>query len=252
MSNNQTLSVPAQTFGFGLPAKTAGFARFASSDDFLGDLLKISGKTGECTYGAQGTVIELPHTFAVLIGLVQVGYQLWVDGKPVSAFDTLANEDLNPTALKESIPTDPSKWEFNPKTGERVDPRKQAIKVPMVDLETGHLFTYVSNAVSHYRAWQKSVRACLVCQRANPETTANHVPVVKVSVRSFTMDSAEVWFPVLEVEDWIPERIVISALGRTGNAIAFGLSNEEAVNADIAEAEAELENPKPAKRGPRL
>jgi hypothetical protein len=256
MVDNQTLPVPAQAFGFGLPAASAGYARFASSDDYIGDLLRVSGKDGRCYYGQQNTEIELPHTFAALLGLVQVGHSDWTTGKPVSAFVPLADENADIEATKHAIPTDESKWGFDPKTGQRVDPRKLSIKVPMVDFETGHLFTLSSSAASHVRAWRKCLRACLVCQRANPETTPNHVPLIQVNTKAVPAQggTSEIFVLLLETTDWIHERTVISALGKTGSAIQFGIDNQEALNADLPKETLEQPAPKAkaAKAGPRL
>src|SRR5262249_47456031 len=169
----------------------------------------------EFVYGGQDTPIELPHDFAVLIGLVEVGFTDWSSGKPVSAFDQLANPDLDLDALRNSIPTDESKWAFD-KKGRRVDPRKPAIKVPLVDLTTGKLVTVRTTAQSHVNAWRKCVQACLVCQGANRQTTAGHVPLVNVSTRPVPAQdgTAEIYVLVLETMDWIKEGVVISALGK--------------------------------------
>jgi hypothetical protein len=185
---------------------------------------------------------------------VQTGYIDWSSGKPVAAFGPLADPDLDVEALLESIPTDPEKWPFDQKTGKRKDPREPALRVPVVILETGKLLTISSSAKSHLKAWQRTVGNALVQQRAAQATTMGHVPLIEIRTKAVPAQggTAEIFILLLETMDWVPESEVIRALGRTGNAIAFGLSNEEAVNADIAEAEAELEKPKPAKRGPRL
>jgi hypothetical protein len=241
--------------GFGLPADigNTGYARFASSgDSYIGDLLKISGKNGECTYGAQNTEIELPHKFAVLIGLAQVGYIMWTDGKPEpSAFDYLASDTFDLEKLRDSIPTDPATWAFDAK-GNRVDPRKLSVKIPVVDLKTGKLFTIPSSALSHVRAWKRCIRNCLLVQRANQATTLGHVPLVEVNTKPVAAQSgtSEIHILLLEVMDWVKESIVLSALGKTGSAIQFGIDNQEALNADLPEEK--LEQPKAKRKSPRL
>jgi hypothetical protein len=253
-------ATPQDQFGFGLPQKSSGYLRFASSDgSYVGDGLFISGKSGECTYGAQRTVIELPHQWAALLGQAQIGFNLFLDsgGRPLQSFGYLADENLDLEALKNAIPTDESKWQFDPKSGKRVDPRKESIKLPLVDLSDGRLYTYMSSAMSHVNAVRRLVRNCLLVQKANPETTATKVPLVEIRTKAVPAQggTAEIHIAIFEVMDWVEGSAVLHALGKSGNAIAFGVSNQEALDDDLGpELTEENTKPKvkPAKASPRL
>jgi hypothetical protein len=233
------LIVPAaqQVVALGLPSNLSGFARFAAADDgdFPGDLLKVNGKSGRITFGSQE--IELPRgsKFAVLLGQAKAGWIRWQGGqREGQAWLRLADADADLDALRQSLgDTNPDEWtEFKP-SGLPKDSWSMSILLPVIHVKDGKLMTLASSSVSTVKAVRRLVRNCLMVVARNPETTAGHVPVVALGVKSYRMNVGEVFYATFEVEDWIPESDALHMLGKHGNAEAFGVNNAEAVNADL-------------------
>jgi hypothetical protein len=255
------LPAPAQPVGLGMPANVSGFVRFASTDgdDRLGDNWFLSGKTGQATVGQQRLEVKLPRKYAILFGVpqAQVGYLEWLPGGKVGRSDwvSLRDPESNLEELREALgDNDPTQWkQFTPK-GKPKDPLSLSARLPMVDWETGQLVTYPTSAKSHVKAIQRLVKACVVQMRAAPDTTLHHVPVAEIGVHSYELDTGDIFVPHFTVLDWVPERVIVSLLGKSGCASQLGLSNQESLNADLAEETLEQPAPKAkgAKTGPRL
>jgi hypothetical protein len=233
------------TVNLGMPSDLRGLARFAAelTGDYPGDLFLVNGKTGAITSGSQGFEHKPNEQFAMIIGEAQGGWVRWEGGKLVDQrWIRLADSDLDLATLRESLGhTDPNKWtKFNVK-GEREDPYKEAVRIPMVDLVDGALYTFSSSAGTAVRAARKLIKNCLVQIRAAPETTLNHCPLIAIGVGSFPTQNGEVYFPRFEVMDWIPTGVVLHALAKRGNAGAFGVSNEAALNEDLGQELTETE-----------
>jgi hypothetical protein len=232
----------------GMPSDLRGLARFAAglAEDYVGDLFLVNGKTGEITSGSQGFEHKPGEQFAMFIGEAQGGFVKWEGGKITQqAWIRLADHDTDLEKLRASLgDNDPQQWKrFNMK-GEPEDPFKESIRIPMIDPNSGSLFTFSSSAGSAVRAARKLVKNCLIQLKAAPETTTGHVPLVAIAVGSWTGQNGEVFFPRFEVVDWLPAGVVLHSLAKSGNAPAFGISNEDALNEDLGQ-ELTPENTKP-------
>jgi hypothetical protein len=239
-----TALVPVgQRAQFGLPASASGLEKYASdSGSYLGDLLKVSGRDGTISFGAQATEMKPGGKFAALLGEAKVGFIEWEEGTPVDqAWMRLADltDERDLRALRTSLGnTDPADWEEQELNGKPKDPFRESVMLPLVELRSGRLFTFSSSSSGGVRAVKRLVKNALIHLRAVPEAERNHVPVIELGVGSYTSRNKQVgqiFFPVFEVEDWMSPEEVLHLLGRSGNASAFGAPNTEALNADLDE-----------------
>jgi hypothetical protein len=219
-----------------------GYVRYcADSGDHVGDLLKVNGKSGRVTFGAQD--VELPRgaKLAVLLGQTRAGYVKWQDGKRQDqAWIALSDSAADLEALRATLPeTDPNLWqEVNP-SGLPRDPYSESVQLPMVRMDNGALLTFASSAGSAVKAAKRLVRNALIAIARNQATTADRVPIVTIEVHNYKTQRGQIFYPSFEVHDWLPEKDVLSLLGKSGNAEVFGVNNTEALNADLgAEPEA--------------
>jgi len=240
MTNKQDI-VPVENH-LNLPAglATDGLAKYGASEGntSLGDWLRCNGKTGELTYGSEGTALARGTKAAVLLGLAEAGFIKWADGKPEDqAWQRLVDgPDLK--ALRQTLGnTDPSEWEEVTLAGLPQDPYRESVKLPLVQWPDGKLFTYSNSSGSGVRAVKRLARGCVAQMRAAPETTAGHVPIVELDVGHWQHSSktvGKIYFLTLEVCDWIPAKNVMHALVAQGEAGALGIPNNlAALNADL-------------------
>jgi hypothetical protein len=219
----RTLPSTAQPSTLSLPTNPAGFVKFVSGvDDFLGDMMKISGKDGKSTAGSQGLEIKLPRSFAVLVGLCQAGFIDWKNGTAArQGWLRLSDDDADLDTLRTSLgDIDPATWAKG--ADGAVDPFKLSIKLPLADLETGALYTYCSSANSHVKAVRRFVRSVLVLHRTSP-AVAGLIPVATISVASVKTQNGTLFYPEFTTEDWITEQVVLDALGKSGRAAQLQL-----------------------------
>jgi hypothetical protein len=136
--------------------------------------------------------------------------------------------------LRKTLPeTNPDLWtEVNP-SGLPRDPYSESVQLPCVRLDGGQLLTFASSAASAVKAAKRLVRNALIAIARNPATTRGRVPVVEIDVHNYKTQRGQIFYPSFEVHDWLPETDVLSLLGKSGNAEAFGVSNNEALNADL-------------------
>jgi hypothetical protein len=224
----------------GLASAADGLARYASSDNnYLGDLLKCSGKTGELTYGRQGTVLKPGTRFAVLLSEGKVGYIEWIDGKPAQQawLPLLEAGPDELRALRASMGgTDAAEWDGElGLNGQPRDPKRESFMLPMVGTSDGKLFTLSSSAINACREVKRLAKNCAIHVRVAPPAFADHVPIVTLDVGKKSMGGqvGTVFFPIFDVEDWMSPGQVMHLLAKSGNASAFGASDTEALNADL-------------------
>jgi hypothetical protein len=230
-------NLPATT-NFGLPVDLAGLARFADDgSEYVGDLLRCNGKTGQVTYGQQNTELPAGTELAVFVGEAQGGYIRWEDGKPaLQAWVRLADPDADLDELRATLPeSNPDEWQEVHPSGQPKDPLSLSIKIPMVATKTGQLFTFSSSAGSAVKSARRLIRSCIVQKRAARERTNGHVPVVTIEIGNFKTKNGAVFFPRFEVQDWVSVGVVLHSLAKTGNANAFGVSERNALNADLGD-----------------
>jgi hypothetical protein len=230
--------VPAESARLGLPTNTAALTKYASTgSDYVGDLLKLSGKTGSLTYGSQGTELGAGVKLATLLGEAKVGFIRWRDGKAEDQAWLRLADDPDLKALRQTLDeTDPSEWEELGPSGAPKDPYRESVMLPMVRMEDGHVFTFTSSSVGGTSAVKRLVKYCLIHLRAVPAAMADHVPIVEINVGHYQHPNRQVgqiFFPILDVVDWVPPGHVLHALATAGNAAAFGVPNAAALNADL-------------------
>jgi hypothetical protein len=249
-----TAVVPAEPqAGVSLPADTAGLARYAASDggNYCGDLLKLNGKNGTYTYGAQGTELPEGTHVAVLLDQAKAGFIKWDAGQIESQAWARIADGPDLKAMRASLgDNDASEWEETTLAGTPKDPFQESVLIPMVVMDggklLGKLFTFTSSARGAVRATKKLIATLLIHVRATE--LADRVPVVELGVRSYQHPSrtvGTVFEPTFEVDNWVPARDVLHALGKAGNAAPLGVSNREALNADLGD-EPDGAEPEPA------
>jgi hypothetical protein len=91
--------------------------------------------------------------------------------------------------------------------------------LPLKNLKTGAAYTYSTSSVGGTRAVKHLVATYAWQIRAAPETTANHLPVVELGVRSYKHSDRKrgtIFNPVLTGIDWVPASAVTE--GHDGQA----------------------------------
>src|SRR5262249_31178037 len=151
---------------FGLASAAAGLAKYAASDssNYLGDLLKLNGKSGELTYGSQSTVLKPGARFAVLLSESQVGYIEWIGGKPVQQawLPLLGTGTEELRELRASMgDTDSAEWDGElGLNGQPRDPKRESVMVLMLRVSDGKMFTFSSSAFSACKAVKQLAKGC--------------------------------------------------------------------------------------------
>jgi len=228
---------------FGLASAAADLAKYAASDsnDYLGDLLKLNGKSGELTFGSQATPLKPGTRFAVLLSESKVGYIEWVGGKPAQqAWLPLlgaGTEELQ--ELRASLgDTDSAEWDGElDLNGQPRDPKRESVKLLMFRVPDGKMFTFSSSAFGACKAVKQLAKGCAIHVRVAPPALADHVPIIALGVgkRNTGGQVGVVYFPLLEVDDWMSPAQVMHLIAKGGNAGAFGASDTEALNADLGD-----------------
>jgi hypothetical protein len=247
-SNDSKALVPAQ---HGMPANTGGLGEFANRGNSDFDPLRLNGKVGKIFGGTQSEEIKPGTAFAFFIWQVQEGMQLWEGGQLIDERWRLAADPDAPSLreMRAEMPrTNPDEWkEFLP-SGLPKDPVKESVKMPAVNPATGRLYTYSTGTSWHaVQAVRRMVKSCLVQQKAAPETTNYHVPLIEFGVRSKSTPNGLIYIPVFGLPlDWLPIGVVLQSLAKTGSAALLGLSEDEVRNADLGDEPAVEPSQKPA------
>jgi len=123
-----------QIDGLGKYAKTG-------APQWIGDLLKFNGKTGEYTAGSQELPINKGHILVAAVTEMLAGGVLWKNGEladqiwmPASQFDWRAVRSTLPDQDRALWPKDEG--------GNSVDPWKEAVMLPMIDPNTFAEYTF--------------------------------------------------------------------------------------------------------------
>jgi hypothetical protein len=250
MTKSTALTIP----NLGMPADLTALAKFAAGtgDDDVGDPLQLNGKTGAITSGNQGFEHKPGELFAFLLGEAKGGYLRFENGKPVaSGFLRLADPETDLDELRKSFGDyDPDKWKDTLPSGLPKDPFNESVKIPCVGMTDGKLYTFRTNSWYGVNAARRFMKACIVQQRAAPETTNNHVPVAAMYISEKMVSVGRIFYPRFEVDDWVPIGAVMHLLGKTGNSGAFGVIKQAAINEDLGEEPSEPEPAKPAPAKP--
>ncbi len=244
------------TTQYGLPADVKGLAQFASrgGDDDVGDRLRANGKDGRIYIGSQGSTMESGARLAIFVNHLMEGFVHWDSGTLVDQkwlrVTAVADLDADLKALRSSMGhTNPDEWKEALPNGLPKDPIQAAVKFPVTDMATGRLYTYSVNSWNGVKAARQLARGCLVQAAAAPETTHGCLPIAILTVAKKTTPNGLIYWGAWEVDDWAPAGEVLHALGKSGQASQLGVSNEDAVNADLAEEPGvTTEDAKPAKK----
>jgi hypothetical protein len=194
------------------PAQLSALERYGrSGGDLFGELLKFSGKTGAWTAGAQGIEIPIGTQLVAIVPEMLAGFVKWIDGELAELAMQPITETYNPKALRASLGNlDPAEWPTGD-DGRPEDPWKEAAYLPLKDLRKGAKFTYSTSSVGGTRAVKHLVATYAWQVRAAPQTTADHLPVVELGVRSYKHPDRKrgtIFNPVLTGIDWVPASAV--------------------------------------------
>jgi len=211
-NTDNTAIVPAPSAA--PPAQLTALERYGrSGGNLFGELLKFSGKTGSWTSGAQGIEVPIGTQLAALLPELVAGFVKWRDGELIEQVMQPITETYDPKQLRASLgDTDPAQW---PKgdDGRPEDPWREGALLPLKDLKTGAEYTYSTSSVGGTRAIKHLISTYAWQLRAAPETTANHLPVVELGVRSYKHADRKrgtIYNPVLDGVDWVPASAVLN------------------------------------------
>jgi hypothetical protein len=250
------------TNNYAMPTESRGLASFAGGDeDDPGDILKVSGKDGSITSGAQGFEHKPGLKLALFLGTLQLGKVRFKDNKLVAAKYLKVGEHDDPDAalrtLRQSLgDTNPAEWEETLWNGLPKDPFSDAVKLVAVEVSprSGYLYTYKASSYWAVKAARKLVKSCITQQTAAPDTTTGLVPIAELTVvkKQRPNGGGTYYVPHWEVCDWQPVGVIMHALAKTGQSGALGIQPKEAINEDLG-PEPEAEQPAPKKKaGPRF
>ena len=195
------------------PARLDAYDKYGrSANNFFGDLLKFSGKTGAWTAGAQGVEIPIGTRLVAIIPEMLAGFVQWKDGELVDQVLQPLTGAYDPKALRASLgDTDRAGWPRGDE-GQPEDPWREAAYLPLKNLKTGAEYTYSTSSLGGCRAVKQLVATYAWQIRAAAETTADHLPLVELGTRSYKHADRKrgtIYNPVLTGVDWVPASAVI-------------------------------------------
>jgi hypothetical protein len=184
-----------------------GLAKYAKTGapQWIGDLLKFNGKTGEYTAGSQELPINKGHVFVAAVTEMLAGGVLWKNGEladqiwmPAPQFDW--------REVRKTLPDqDRALWPKN-EDGYAVDPWREAVMLPMIDPNTFAEFTFSSSSVGGVRAAKRLANTYCKQLAAASETTRGCWPVVALQASSYLHEDrkrGKIWNPEFEGLDYI-------------------------------------------------
>jgi hypothetical protein len=210
MSTDNTAIVPAnQTMP---AAQLAAYDKYGrSAGNLYGDLLKFSGKVGTWTSGAQSVEIPIGTALVAIVPEMLVGFVRWEGGELIDQVMQPLTEAYDPKALRASLgDTDRANWAKGD-DGQPEDPWREAALLPLKNPKTGGEYTYSTSSLGGVRCVKQLVATYAWQIRAAPETTAGHLPVVELGVRSYKHSDRKrgtIFNPTLAGIDWVPASAV--------------------------------------------
>jgi len=207
-TNTAIVSVPSNT----PPARLDALERYGrSAGSLYGELLKFSGKTGAWASGAQGLEVPIGTQLVAIVPQMLAGFVRWQDGELVEQVMQPITETYDPKQLRSSLgDTDRTRWPTGD-DGQPEDPWREGALLPLKNLKTGAEYTYSTSSVGGTRAVKHLVTTYAWQLRAAPETTAGHLPIVELGVRSYKHPDRKrgtIYNPVLAGIDWVPASAV--------------------------------------------
>jgi hypothetical protein len=172
---------------------------------YFGEVLTFNGKTGQASYGKEGTPIEEGRIFVAVVPEAFAGFKLYGDGKvvkdawwPVFKF--------KPDECRAAFGNlDKGLWPKD-EDGRPEDPVKEAVMLPLVDPNTREEFTFSSSSGGGVRAVKRLINTYVKQMRAAPETTKGCLQVVALGSQSYKHDDKKrgtIYNPVFEGIDWM-------------------------------------------------
>lgn len=175
----------------------------ASQRNIIGDLLRFN--KGDYTYGMEDDILEEGTQVIVDMNTLSVGWQKWVDSKPVDSNMGLVNEGFQPKRRKELGDLDEDEWEVDEASGKPRDPWQFTNLVIMRQLgttgEDEGLYTFATasrggiNAVGTLcKAFGKKIRE-----------DADALPIVALNVDSYKHSNPQygrIKVPMLDLVGW--------------------------------------------------
>jgi hypothetical protein len=219
-----------------MPADPAPFETYSADvSDLFGDLLKFNGKSGGWSAGVESKAIPAGTEVIAILGQMMVSFIRWSDGTPEQRFVPLAS---NPN-LKEFRSTlgdlDPDKWEDETVGGMPKDPWQPAVLIPFVNPKTVAAYTFSTSSFGGVKASKQMIKGAVRQQRAAPDTTRNHLPLVALGESSYAHPNktlGTIYTPVLDIVDWVPTADVAAVLKHGGF---------DALNVDLGAEPSEVE-----------
>jgi hypothetical protein len=183
----------------------------AASGSFEGDLLKFS-KYGEWIFGPGAKKLKDGTRLVVQMGTLKVGWQKWLDSKPVDARMGYVHESFVACARDQLDATDQLLWARDT-SGKPVDPWKfcnQIVLIPEADTDDRGPLTYSTSSRGGLRAIGQLCKAYGRRMRTHP----NELPIVTLGCSSYRHDEyGEVRTPVISVCGWTSGNIDAPTIG---------------------------------------
>jgi hypothetical protein len=254
--SKQLATVPS----YGMPTESRGLASFAAGhEDDPGDTLRLSGKDGSITSGAQGYEHKPGLHLALFLGTLQLGKVKFEDSKLVAAKYLKVGDHDDPDAalrkLRQTLgDTNPDEWKETLRNGLPKDPFQDSIKLVAVEVHPrqGFLYTYRASSYWAVRMTRKLVKSCIAQREAAHPTTDGLVPIAELTVAKRQGEGGNSFYiPVWTVVDWQPAGVIMHMLAKTGQSTALGISPQQAANEDLGSEPEEQPAPK-KKAGPRF
>jgi hypothetical protein len=193
----------------------------ASQRNIIGDLLRFN--KGDYTYGMEDNILEEGTQVIVDMNTLSVGWQKWVDSKPVDANMGLVNEGFQPKRRKELGDLDEDEWEVDETSNKPRDPWQFTNLCIMRQLGTSGedegLYTFATSSRGGINAMGTLCK--IYGKKVREDEDA--LPIIELNVDSYKHSNPQygrIKIPVLDVVGWGTQADVTDATETTAEGPA--------------------------------
>ena len=223
--------VATRTTGSGtnvmMPEPKNAFEAYGDSGGtrILGDMLKFS--KGEWVWGRDNEEMEEGIKLLAGVNLVEVGWILWQEGRPMDVVMGRIGEGFLPPRRSELGMTNSLEWprsEMDSDYGKPRDPWQKSSAMPLVD-QKGRVFTYVTGSKGGEGALKQLAKIYGKRVRQHPE----EIPIVTLGTDSYRHPNkmlGKIYTPVFAITGWSPAKRLDAALAKAELAAHEGEESE--------------------------
>jgi hypothetical protein len=202
------------------------YGRAATQQRMLGIMLRF--QKGDYLHGKHGEVLSEGTRMAVVMDSLTVGWQKWLDSKPVEARMGLVAEGYIPETRREIGDQDENYWERDD-NGNSKDPWQLTNQVVMIDEDAHQLYTFVTSTKGGISAIGQLSKEYGREMRMRP----SELPVVELGVDSYVHPNrslGRIKVPTFYIIGWTARQplLDIVTLESRGSAASAAIENKAA------------------------